>query len=114
MPLMPSFGRTSRARLDTCHPDLVRLMEAAIEETDFSILCGHRTEAEQNALSSAVTGKRWPNSRHNPTRSEAVDIAPYPIVWPDRETQTPEECEAAFDRFRALARVVVAARAVVR
>ena len=31
---------------------------------------------------------RWPHSKHNATPSRAVDIAPYPINWGDRERMT--------------------------
>ncbi len=51
-----------------------------------SILCGHRTKAEQNAL--FLDGKsqlQYPNGKHNSIPSRAVDVAPYPIDWNDRE-----------------------------
>lgn len=86
------FGPTSRLRLDTCHPDLQRLMDAAMMKQlmDFSILQGHRGEVEQNAAYASGASKiEWPSSRHNRVPSMAVDIAPYPIRWgnvgdPDR------------------------------
>ncbi len=92
------WGRSSKARLKSCHPELKRLMDEvlSISEEDVSILCGYRNEERQNA---AVREKRskvsFPNSMHNSHPSRAVDIAPYPIDWKD------------LDRFHALADLVL-------
>lgn len=80
------FGRTSQARLDTCHPKLQEILNEAIKHVDFSVLCGHRTEEDQMAAYNAVpqvSKVKWPNSKHNSLPSRAVDIAPYPIDWND-------------------------------
>ena len=75
---MPEFSERSREKLATCHRDLQAVMEAAIKGgPDFTILCGHRTEEEQNRA--VVEGKSkapWPQSRHNSSPSRAVDVAP--------------------------------------
>lgn len=83
---MPKFGPRSLERLATCHPDLQRVMrEAIIDGPDFTILCGHRGEAEQNdAVAKGLSKAPWPTSKHNSLPSRAVDIAPYPIDWNDR------------------------------
>ena len=82
---MPKFGKTSQARLATCHPDLQLLMNALIKHVDVSILCGHRTEAEQNkAYREGASTKKFPKSKHNQLPSLAVDLAPWPIDWKDR------------------------------
>lgn len=81
---MHKFGKVSKLRLATCHPDLQVLMNEAIKYIDFSVLCGHRTEREQNrALASGTSTKKWPESKHNKLPSLAVDIAPYPVDWED-------------------------------
>lgn len=82
---MPAFGKASRRRLETLHPDLQRLLTSAIQNgPDFAILCGHRTEAEQNeAYRLKRSQLNWPNSKHNEIPSKAVDVAPYPIDWDD-------------------------------
>lgn len=81
---MPKFGRTSRARLETCHPDLQRVFNEVIKTWDCSILCGHRSEADQNAAYSKGASKlKFPKSKHNQYPSIAVDVAPYPIDWND-------------------------------
>lgn len=55
-----------------------------VKRFDITVLCGHRGEAEQNAAYAAGNSKlKWPNSKHNKTPSEAVDIVPYPINWED-------------------------------
>jgi len=83
---MPRFSVQSLTALETCHPDLVRLFMAVIEHVNCKILCGHRTEAEQQAVYRAGKSRlQWPDSLHNSWLSLAVDVAPYPIKWRDRE-----------------------------
>ena len=83
---MPSFGKRSMRHLGTCDDRLVRVCHRAIKVTDFSVLCGRRGREEQNAAYDAGASKvRWPNSRHNPDVSLAVDLAPWPIAWKDTE-----------------------------
>lgn len=85
---MPVLGDISRKRLQTCHPELIRVVEwgikAAPDNLDFAVICGHRTEEEQEAAFRKGTSKRrWPHSKHNAFPSRAVDLAPYPINWED-------------------------------
>lgn len=83
---MASFSNTSRGKLATCHEDLQKVFMKVIEGFDCTVLCGHRTKEEQNkAYSEGNSTKKWPNSRHNTSPSEAVDVAPYPIDWEDRD-----------------------------
>lgn len=92
---MPAFSLTSRGRLDSCHPDLIRVMERVIEVIDFSVLYGHRSvEVQQNlyAQGRTVPGQIVTNidgvrklSKHNHSPSLAVDVAPYPIDWEDHD-----------------------------
>lgn len=52
---------------------------------DFTVVCGHRGEASQEAAFAAgKSTKHWPDSRHNTIPSTAVDLAPYPADWNDR------------------------------
>jgi len=84
--MMFKFSKTSQDKLNTCHPDLIRLMEVALKTSpmDFSIICGHRGEKEQNEAVKAGTSKLdYPHGKHNKLPSLAVDIAPYPIDWND-------------------------------
>jgi peptidoglycan L-alanyl-D-glutamate endopeptidase CwlK len=81
---MPKFSERSLERLNTCHPDLVKVMKAAIEKVDFTVLCGHRGKIEQDiAFREGNSKLKFPQSKHNKTPSLAVDIAPYPIDWND-------------------------------
>lgn len=81
---MPSFGKHSRECLDTCHPDIVRVLERAIQEYDFSVIEGHRTKEKQDEyFKSGASKVRYPGSYHNSLPSLAVDIVPYPIDWTD-------------------------------
>lgn len=88
---MFKFGKTSISRLDTCHPDLIKIMEHAISfsKVDFSITEGHRSIERQQQLYSIgrttrkdlspVTNVDGVNrkSNHNYSPSMAVDIAIY-------------------------------------
>ena len=86
---MPSFSATSQQHLDTCDPVLRVIFNEVIERFDCTIVCGHRGKDEQNAAFAAgKSEKKWPKSRHNTDPSQAVDAAPYPIDWNDRERAT--------------------------
>lgn len=83
---MPAYSVKSRERLNSCHRDLRMIFNAVIQHYDNSILCGHRDEASQMAAYNSGKSKvKWPNGKHNKTPSMAVDAAPYPINWQDRE-----------------------------
>lgn len=83
---MAKFSRRSLERLSTCHPDLQHIAHEAIKEIDFTVLCGHRTEEEQQQCFDNRTSKlKWPNSKHNSLPSRAMDLAPYPLDWEDEE-----------------------------
>ncbi len=81
---MPAFSSLSAARLATCDPKLQDIMNEAIRQVDFTVLCGHRGQEEQDE---AVRLKRstlsWPRSKHNSLPSLAVDLATYPVDWKD-------------------------------
>lgn len=83
---MPKYSKTSKRRLADCHPRLQELFNEVIKHYDCSILCGRRTKAEQDAAYNSGTSKvKFPNSKHNPLPSLAVDAAPYPIDWNNHE-----------------------------
>lgn len=68
------LGTTSRARLKQVHPDLVRVVERAIQLTplDFTITEGIRTVARQRQLVAEGASKTM-NSRH--ITGHAIDFA---------------------------------------
>lgn len=75
-----SLGKRSKEKLRGVHPDLVSVVERAIDisEQDFTVLEGLRDIDRQRELVS--TGKSTTmNSRH--LTGHAVDIAPWPISW---------------------------------
>lgn len=86
---MPVFSKTSRERLETCDPRLIQVMERAIQRIDFSVSCGHRGRAEQDAaVRNGYSKTPWPKSSHNSTPSRAVDILPSPFkneYWKQRQ-----------------------------
>jgi len=76
------YGQTSLTRLATCHLVIQTLMRRAMETCpkglDWSIVCGHRGEAEQEAAVRAGASKvHYPRSKHNKSPSMAVDVAPF-------------------------------------
>ncbi len=99
---MPFFSPKSEARLSTCHPDLQAVCRELIKQYDFSVLCGHRNKAEQDAAFAAGNSRlKYPQSKHNAKPSLAVDIAPYPIDWSNLVRFREMLC-----RFDALARLM--------
>jgi peptidoglycan L-alanyl-D-glutamate endopeptidase CwlK len=83
---MPSFSPRSLANLDTCHEDLQQVFISVVQRFDCTVLCGHRGEEAQNEAHR--TGKsqlKYPQGNHNKFPSSAVDVAPYPIDWENRE-----------------------------
>lgn len=90
------LGKESLAKLDTCHPTIRELIIAVANGIDqgdlayagihdMTVLCGWRGEAAQNqAVADGTSKTPWPRSAHNvivngKPRSNAVDVAPYPI-----------------------------------
>lgn len=93
---MPKFSSHSQNQLATCDPRLQKLMTEVIKYFDFSVVEGHRgEEAQTKAFLSGNSQKPWPKSNHNALPSKAVDIAPYPIDWSDRETARQRFCYLA-------------------
>jgi peptidoglycan L-alanyl-D-glutamate endopeptidase CwlK len=83
---MPHFSERSLKKLETCDPELRCLFKEVIQHFDCSILCGHRGREEQDeAYHSKRSKKPWPESKHNRFPSIAIDAAPYPIDWKDKE-----------------------------
>ena len=81
---MPKLSKKSSERLSTCHPLLITIFTDVIKIIDFSVVCGHRTEAEQNiAFRDGHSKLKWDKSKHNRTPSLAIDVVPYPCDWDD-------------------------------
>ncbi len=94
---MNKFGSTSQKRLAECHTDLQLLCNSVLQEMDITILCGHRDEAAQNeAFKTGKSKLQFPKSKHNLSPSQAVDVAPVPLVWSDIKSF--EKMCAVFER----------------
>ena len=83
---MPRFGKRSRSRLSTCDDRLQDLLREVVKHFDCSVIQGHRGKEEQNeAFDEGRSKLRYPDGNHNASPSKAVDVAPYPIDWSDRD-----------------------------
>ena len=83
---MPRFGKRSIGRLQTCDQKLQELFYEVVKHFDCSIIEGHRGEERQNkAFADGNSKVKYPNGKHNQNPSIAVDVAPYPIDWSDRD-----------------------------
>lgn len=79
---MPKFGRRSKQRLKGVNPDLVKILNQLIKIMDVTIIEGLRTEERQAELLNQGKSKTK-YSKH--IVGKAVDLAPYPIDWNDRD-----------------------------
>lgn len=81
------YSSKSLAKLNTCHPDLQKILKKAIKYYDITIIEGIRTKERQEEL--VRTGKsKTMKSKHLEQvdgYSHAVDCALWPIDWNDRE-----------------------------
>lgn len=83
---MPKFSRRSLKELHTCDNRLRMVFKIVVKNFDCTILKGYRGEKEQNEKFYMGLSKiKYPHSSHNSRPSHAVDVAPYPINWRDRE-----------------------------
>jgi len=71
------FSTSSGDKLSTCHVDLQTLANAVVLGYDCTVVCGTRTQAEQEeAYSSGKSKVKYPSSKHNSFPSMAIDLAP--------------------------------------
>lgn len=83
---MPTFSNKSKTLLATCDVRLQEICAIAIEVMDFMIITGYRNkEAQDKALGEGNSKLPYPKSKHNSYPSLAVDIAPYPLDWNDKQ-----------------------------
>lgn len=105
------LSQRSRNNLKGVHPNLVKVVERAIEisKIDFMVVCGVRTLAEQKAL--YAQGRTKPGkivtwtlkSRHLPASDgfgHAVDLLPAPYDWVIKDDPTTPEVD---DHFKQVA-----------
>ena len=76
---MPSFSPSSISKLATCDVRLREIAELAVQDFDFSVVCGHRDKEEQDkAVRFGFSKAPFPTSKHNSYPSKAMDLVPYP------------------------------------
>lgn len=78
------LSNKSMQKLNTCHSDLVKLIEAVAEIEKCAVICGFRGRYEQEkAYYSGKSKARFGQSKHNFKPSLAVDVVPLPLNWED-------------------------------
>lgn len=77
------FSKKSLKKLETCHNDLQLICKEVIKDFDFTVLEGYRSVAMQKIYKRKGLTHTL-KSKHNMSPSYAVDIAPYPIDWNDK------------------------------
>lgn len=81
---MNKLSTLSQAKLNTCHSDLILLINEVAKTEKCAVICGHRGKAEQEqAYNSGTSKARWGQSKHNQKPSMAVDVVPLPLNWDD-------------------------------
>lgn len=101
---MPILSEASEAKLVQCVPSIQAVARRLINYMDFTVVCGHRGEAEQNAATAAGNSKTpWPTSKHNSLPSKAIDIVPYISELPPhlrRLVGTTDQVSALADAYQ--------------
>lgn len=84
---MPNFGEASLVQLNTCHPDIQKVLNKVIEYWDCQVLEGKRSEARQKINVANGASKTMDSKHVYPIEgpSLAVDVVPYPVNWKDKE-----------------------------
>jgi len=86
---MSTYSSRSLRRLSDVDERLQDVFNEVIKHFDNTIITGHRTKDYQETVFREGKSKvQWPNSKHNSLPSKAVDAAPYPLDWSDRERFT--------------------------
>ena len=80
---MYRFGKRSKQRMEGLDPRLRGVLDELIKIMDVTIIEGLRTpERQEELLKKGATKTKY--SKH--ILGKAVDLAPYPIDWDDRDT----------------------------
>lgn len=80
--MMPHFGKRSKERLKGVDIKLQHILRRLVKIMDVTIIEGLRSQERQNELV-AKGASKTKYSKH--IEGKAVDVAPYPIDWEDRE-----------------------------
>ncbi len=79
---MYRFGKRSKERLKGVKPELVNVLNELVKIMDVTVIEGLRTKERQEELVASGASKTK-YSKH--LEGKAVDLAPYPIDWKDRD-----------------------------
>ena len=79
---MPRFGKRSKQRLKGVDAKLVNVLNELVKIMDVTIIEGLRSQERQDELV-AKGASKTKYSKH--IQGKAVDVAPYPIDWKDRD-----------------------------
>jgi len=88
---MPTFSQSSARKLNSCHPDLVRIFEEVIWMRDCTIIEGFRGKETQNEYYRIGKSQlKFPDGNHNKHPSMAVDVMEYysdrpHLHWTDKD-----------------------------
>ena len=80
--MMPHFGKRSKERLKGVDIKLQHILRRLVKIMDVTIIEGLRSQERQNELV-AKGASKTKYSKH--IQGKAVDVAPYPIDWKDRD-----------------------------
>ena len=78
------MGLSNRSiqKLNTCHSDLKKLIEAVAEEEKCAVICGFPGRYEQEKAYHVGRSKgKWSTTKPNLKPSHAVDVVPLPLDW---------------------------------
>lgn len=107
---MPSLSQESDAMLSTCTQRIQRVMRIVIVYIDYKVIFGHRgpvIQADLFARGLTTIDGVTKKSNHNYKPSRAIDVAPWPVLWPDEEDISEKEALHRARRFDVLAGVVL-------
>jgi len=79
---MPRFGKRSKERMKGVDAKLQNVFNEVVKEFDCSIIEGLRSQERQNELVDQGKSKTK-FGKH--VQGKAMDVAPYPIDWNDRD-----------------------------
>ena len=98
------------SKLATCTQRIQRVMRIVIVHIDYKVIFGHRgveIQAQLFADGRTTIDGTTKKSNHNYKPSRAIDIAPYPVLWPDEEGISETEALHRARRFDVLAGIVM-------
>lgn len=83
---MNIWSKSSLGVRADAHTELQLLFDKVLQVMDCTLLCSYRNEAAQElAFSEGRTKLHYPHGNHNQKPSMAMDVAPTPIDWNNRE-----------------------------